>query len=335
MKIEEIKTKCRGFLLGTAIGDAMGVPFEGLPPIYNVPVEEFWKGFVSMPDNPDLYPGTTSDDTKFTALTMLSFHLNDGFTPEHLASLFCKELEREQTQGWGLSTFHAIARMVHNGIPWDACGSPIGSAGNGAAMRAGPFGLFPWKSKEQMIQATILAAKITHIDPDACAGAVAIAVAHRHLIQCHEFKREDFCNAIVQTVRPLSQKLSNLLERVFDSKDLVIILDELSQVGEGPENTDTGKKGISGYVLPSVAAALSIFMAFPKDPCKALGSAMLAGGDTDTIGSMVGGLIGTLNGYSIWPDHLATNVHEYENLLVVADSFSKTCNERNREMGVK
>ena len=62
---------------------------------------------------------------------------------------------------------------------------------------------------------------------------------------------------------------------------------------------------------------------------------MLSGGDTDTIGSMVGGLIGTLNGYSIWPDHLATNVHEYENLLVVADSFLKTCNERNREMGAK
>ena len=70
-----------------------------------------------------------------------------------------------------------------------------------------------------------------------------------------------------------------------------------------------------------------IFLAFPNDPRKALGEAILAGGDTDTIGSMVGGLIGTLNGAGIWPDHLATNVQDYENLLVIADSFAKTCFE--------
>jgi len=40
---------------------------------------------------------------------------------------------------------------------------------------------------------------------------------------------------------------------------------------------------------------------------------------------MVGGLIGTLNGVGIWPENLATNVHDYENLRVIADSFAKTC----------
>ena len=40
---------------------------------------------------------------------------------------------------------------------------------------------------------------------------------------------------------------------------------------------------------------------------------------------MVDGLIGTLNGAGIWPDHLATNVQDYENLLVIADSFAKIC----------
>ena len=57
----------------------------------------------------------------------------------------------------------------------------------------------------------------------------------------------------------------------------------------------------------------------------ALGQAISAGGDTDTIGSMVGGLIGNLNGVGIWPEHLATNVQHYENLLIIAESFAKTC----------
>ena len=81
--------KCEGFLIGTAIGDAMGVPFEGLPPLENISREELFNDFVALPDESSFPPGTTSDDTQFTAQTMLSFHLNDGFEPKHLAELFC------------------------------------------------------------------------------------------------------------------------------------------------------------------------------------------------------------------------------------------------------
>ena len=256
---------------------------------------------------------------------MLSFHLNDEFDPQHLAELFCREFKRNRTEGWGLSTLHAIARMVYNRISWDACAGPIGSASNGTAMRAGPFGLFPWKSEEEMIKLTILGAKITHRDPEACTGAGAIAKAHRYLIECQSFDRDVFCNTIIQAIGTYSKKVANFFDDVFSLNELFIILEQLSLIGKGPKNSKTGRLGISGYVLPSVAVSLSIFLYFPRDPCQALAQAMLAGGDTDTIESMVGGLIGTLNGASIWPDHLATNVQDYENLLVIADSFAKTC----------
>jgi len=322
--LDEAKDRCRGFLLGTAIGDAMGVPFEGLPPMDHISEEDLFQDFAALPDK-SFPPGTTSDDTQFTSLTMLSFHLNDVFDAQHLAESFCQEFRKNRTEGWGLSTYHAIARMVYNGLPYDACGSPVGSAGNGAAMRAGAFGLFPFESKDEMIKATIHGAQITHKDPDACAGATGIAEAHRYLHDCETFNREDFCNTVFETVKMHSPKMSDLLKEAFSCIDLEDILVELSLIGDGPENPETGKRGISGYVLPSVAATLSIFLAFPRDPCKALGQAILAGGDTDTIGSMVGGLIGTLNGVGIWPENLATNVHDYENLRVIADSFAKTC----------
>jgi len=322
--LDEAKDRCWGFLLGTAIGDAMGVPFEGLPPLKNISEEELFSDFVALP-NKSFPLGTVSDDTQFTALTMLSLHLNDGFDPEHLAEIFCQEFKKNRTEGWGLSTYHAIARMVYNGISWDSCGAPVGSAGNGAAMRSGPFGLFPFESKGEMIKATIQSSKITHTDPDACSGVIAIAEAHRYLRNCESFNRDDFCNAVLEAVKTHSRKLSDLLSTVFSSADLGDILVELSLIGDGPENPETGKRGISAYVLPSMAAALSIFLAFPKDPPKALRRAILAGGDTDTVGSIVGGLIGTLNGAGIWPDHLATNVQDYGNLLIIADSFAKTC----------
>ncbi len=115
---DEAKDKCRGFLFGTAIGDAMGVPFEGLPPLDNISEEELFHDFIALPDK-SFPPGTTSDDTQFTAQTMLSFHFNDGFDPKHLSESFCQEFRKNRTEGWGLSTYHAIDRMVYNGISWD------------------------------------------------------------------------------------------------------------------------------------------------------------------------------------------------------------------------
>lgn len=323
--LDEAKDRCLGFLLGTAIGDAMGVPFEGLPPLKSISEEELFNEFIALPDDSSFPPGTTSDDTQFTALTMWSFHLADGFDPQHLSRLFREEFRKHRTEGWGLSIYHAIARMVYNGISWDSCGAPFGSAGNGAAMRAGPFGLFPFESRNEMVKATTKGAQNTHTDPDAQAGAIAIAEAHRYLRDCGLFNREDYCNTILEAVKGHSAKMSGLLEETFLSTNLDVILGDLSFIGHSPKNSETGQRGISGYVLPSVAAALSIFLTFPNDPRKALCKAILAGGDTDTVGSLVGGLMGTINGTGIWPDHLSTNVQDYENLLVIAESFAKTC----------
>ena len=45
--LDETKDRCQGFLLGSAIGDAMGVPFEGLPPLDNISEEELFHDFVA------------------------------------------------------------------------------------------------------------------------------------------------------------------------------------------------------------------------------------------------------------------------------------------------
>ena len=320
-----MKDRCRGFLIGTAIGDAMGVALEGLPPIEDIPHKEFWKGFIPLPEDINAYPGMTSDDTQLTSLTMLSLHVKNGFNSEHLASLFSKEFESNRTEGWGLSTIGSIGKIVYEGISWEDCGSPEGSAGNGAAMRAGPFGLFPWKTKKEMIYATMRASRITHKDKDACGGAVAIAVANHFLLNCNDFECREFCNAIIREVRPHSKKMADLLKNIFENDDMSSAIEKLAKMGDSPENPQTGKRGISGYVLPSVAVALYIFKFFSKDPVEAMGQAMLAGGDTDTVGSMIGGLLGTLNGEKIWPEHLSTNIQNYNDLLVIADSFAKTC----------
>ncbi len=109
-----------------------------------------------------------------------------------------------------------------------------------------------------------------------------------------------------------------------DPNDSESVIERLSVLGRDGDPLAI-QHGIGGYVLPTVAAALHLFAAHPRDPAQALGRTMLAGGDTDTVGSLVGGLVGTLNGEDVWPAHLSSNVQNVEHLIRVADSFSEVC----------
>lgn len=321
---EVMRDRCRGFLIGTAVGDAMGVPLEGTAPCPDIEPDTYWDGFLPIPGEA---PGRTSDDTQLVALTMIALQSDGTFRPETLAQLMTREFERNSTMGWGLATYTAVARIVYEGETWESCACPEGVAGNGPAMRAGPLGLWPWPSSEHRERAAFRAARLTHTDARSVAGAAGIATGHAYALACPRFSRDDFTAAVLASVEPHSTEMASVLDETFRETDLRAAVKRLSEHG-APEVRGPVSHGIPGYVVPSVALALHLFSLFPAEPRKSLCLAMSAGGDTDTVGSMVGGLTGTLNGSEIWPDHLASNVRGYESLLRIADAFADACWER-------
>ncbi len=323
--LDGFEDRCRGFLIGTAVGDAMGVPLEGRPPCEGIAPDTFWDGFLPLPDDASEAPGLTSDDTQLVALTMLAFESDGGFDPATLAHSMCRAFKRGENRGWGLGTYLAIARIVHEGATWRTCACGDGDAGNGPAMRAGPIGIWPWESPEEMVRAAVAAARITHLDGRSSGGAVAVAAAHRYLLEAEGFSRSEFVDAVCDAAAAQSSVLAVKLSSSFEGDNVSSVLADLSRLGPGPVDPRTRRSGISGYVVPSVAAALWLFARSPDDPQESLGRAMLAGGDTDTVGSIIGGLTGTLNGYGIWPDRFATNVRNHGNLLRIADAFADAC----------
>ena len=245
--------RIRGSLLGTALGDSLGLPMEGLSKERNAKLfpgplrQRLWFG-----------RGALSDDTLQTLMVVeaLRLHPND---PSAFAVEFARRLRRwfwSFPPGIGLSTAKACLRLSV-GIPVSRCG--VASGGNGAAMRSAIIGVFFAHEPSKRREFVDASARVTHTLPIATHGAQLIALAAA-------------CSALGSP---------DLFDR--DCKD---IAPEWDFQAPWPD------RGPSGYVLHSVNAVLKVWRRHPSSLPDALDAAVRLGGDTDSVGAMVGGIVG-------------------------------------------
>jgi len=165
-----------GSLVAQALGDALGFLVEGHAP----EVCEAYASEVFSSDDPPAYRrgpfdfGQYSDDTQLARELALSLATAGGFVPEDFSARVAALFADETIVGRGQATEEAARRLIA-GIPWDRAGTPSPSAGNGAAMRAGPVG-FLRVSQDQMIGIADDSARVTHLDMRARAAAVLVTL---------------------------------------------------------------------------------------------------------------------------------------------------------------
>jgi len=158
--------RARGALLGTFVGDAPGMPFEGAAPAA-IPQR------LTMLDA-CLGRGSYSDDTQM-AIALAESLLECGCTDaEALGRAFADA--HDPRRGYGAGTTEVL-RLVRSGVhPHDAAGSAsggVGSQGNGAAMRVAPVALRYADDIVALARAAGASARVTHAHPLAVDGAVA------------------------------------------------------------------------------------------------------------------------------------------------------------------
>jgi ADP-ribosyl-[dinitrogen reductase] hydrolase len=68
--------------------------------------------------------------------------------------------------------------------------------------------------------------------------------------------------------------------------------------------------GTSGFVVHTVSFATFIFLRYADDPLFALTEVINAGGDTDSIGAIVGGWLGALHGTKLLPGDRLDRIHD-------------------------
>lgn len=279
-----------GTLLGTALGDALGLATEGMSARAIARrfgrVERFHligrTGFVS-------------DDTEQSALVAQSL----ARYPDDVDQ--CVRAFRRSLLGWfcrlpwgvGLGTVRACAKI---GLGFQDSG--VMSAGNGAAMRAAVVGAFFDDRPAERVKFGRALAEVTHRDLRAVEGALYVAELAAACAGSGPGTRTEDCQERARgcvTVPELGQAIDRARELAM----------------KGVSTREAAKAcGTSGYVVHSVAFATFGLLRYGQDPMIALTEVIHAGGDTDSIGAILGGWLGAFHGEAGLPRGLIDEIHD-------------------------
>lgn len=272
-----LSERLTGVLLGLALGDALGLPFEGLS------AKRATRRLPQL-EQTTLFAGRrfVSDDTEQAALlceAILRARSERETIPKRFRYAMIFWLLRLPF-GIGLGTLRATLRMV---LGFRSPG--VSSAGNGAAMRAAPLGvLLP--SREERVRLGVALAQLTHTDPRAVEGALFVA---------------ELTAAAAASDENTRAHREGMVARASE----VVAHPELrAAIAAGERGQHLGS---TGFVIHSVALCTQIFVE-QEGFTGAVAAAIAAGGDTDTHAAIVGAWFGALNGEASLPTELLASL---------------------------
>jgi ADP-ribosyl-[dinitrogen reductase] hydrolase len=268
--------RLQGLLLGAAMGDALGLPSEGLT---RGRIARLWPGplrhrFIAG-------RGMGSDDTEHLVFTTLSLLRARGDV-ELFQTTLAGHLKRWLLlfpAGVGLATARSIIKLW---MGWKPGKNGVFSAGNGPGMRSSIIGAFFARDPALMQQFVAASTRLTHTDPKALTGAHSLAQAAAWILSGNEhaadlFKSWSSLSSDAEWLHAVKLMQSSLIANRSVS-DLAIELGSAQRV--------------SGYIYRSVPVALYAWLRHRGDFTATLTEVVHCGGDTDTTGAMAGALAG-------------------------------------------
>jgi poly(ADP-ribose) glycohydrolase ARH3 len=266
MTDQQQRDRARGALLGTFVGDALGMPFEGMPAAA-IPAH------LGMLDA-RLGRGTYTDDTQMAIALAESVLDADGIDEDELGRAFLAAYDPRR--GYGSGTCAVLALISQGIAPIDAAARVFegrGSLGNGAAMRIAPVAVRYAHDPDALRDAARRSARVTHGHPLGIDAAVAQAAAIGAALRDEDPLAAARAAAVTTELRDALARAARLLEQAPDPET---IADTLG-------NTSSGHGSVPAAVYAAVAHARF------ED---AVSFAIRCGGDTDTIGAMAGAIAG-------------------------------------------
>jgi ADP-ribosyl-[dinitrogen reductase] hydrolase len=295
---ENLRLAVVGCLLGTAVGDALGLPYEGLTrdrqrvlyPVIDRHQLVFGKGMIS-------------DDTEHTCLVAQALIASAGNVDKFRDDL------AGRLQFWllglpagiGFATLRAIGRLW---LGFSAVKSGVFSAGNGPAMRVALLGVCFGDRPEYLRQMVQAATRITHSDPKAEYGAMAVAIA-AYVASCGaDISPQDYYQLLAAQLSDASSEFFELMQLAVNS----------AIVGESTEDfADSigATHSVSGYVYQTVPVVIQTWLRHQANCRDGILEVIRCGGDTDTTAAILGGIIGARVGKPGIPHRWIADMVEY------------------------
>jgi ADP-ribosylglycohydrolase len=296
------KDRVLGCILGLAIGDAFGAPFEGGP------LERALWRLIGTSNGKRRW----TDDTQMSLDTIESLIACRGVDAVDLASRYAASYR--WSRGYGPAA-GKILKRIRRGESWQEAGRsvyPEGSFGNGGAMRAPVAGLFfAGKATNQILEAAHAIASVTHAHPLGYEGAGLIALATS--LSVEDASNEGIIRKLEQSAvtTEYQQKLFITREwlefdNVQDRKTVV------RQLGNGIAATES--------VVTAIYTALSFREAAYDD---LLEFVISLGGDVDTIAAMSSAIWGASRGLAALPEDKLQSLEQYDEIVSLAETFAQ------------
>lgn len=257
-----------GSLLGGAVGDAYGLPFEGMRPQRIAKIFSPEQRYHLIPL---IHGGMVSDDTEHAIMTVQAYIASAGDVQKFRQALKWRMVAWLWTlpAGVGMATGRSIFKMM---LGFSNTG--VYSAGNGGAMRSAVLGVL-CENIEQLKQFVHISTTLTHTDPKAYQGSLVVA-----LLAWLECRHADW------TV----EQIFTFLHTHIDDKTLLTSL----------ESYQAEPQGITGYIYHTVPAVVQTWCQYRENPLAGLNHLIQQGGDTDTTCAIFGGIVGVRFGQQMY-----------------------------------
>lgn len=311
--------KILGCLVGAAAGDAMGAATEirtrnqihelfgnDVTTFYKPPKDTYARGSEA---------GQITDDFSVAYVTARAIADNNGIVTKSVAKkalLEWSKVDKWFTRFAGPTTRANIAKIKHvepevNKYDPANLFTPVNmnaQSSNGAAMKIAPVSLFSAGDIDKAIKNAITVASLTHPNQIALSGSCAVAAATAEAMN-------DTANlySVVQAGLYGARRGAKLGLKYHENAGASV--EERMKlaifIGLTAENMDEAINKLGAVIGSSLAAneavpaVFGLIVASRGSTMEGIRGGVNIGDDTDTVATMVGGILGTLNGVSSMP----------------------------------
>lgn len=300
-------------------------------------------------------PGDYSDDTQLTLCTARCVREDGTFDANRFAKTELTSW-RSYARGAGATINRAALALTRQKVTWDHnffssesrghTSRYVDAGANGAAMRIAPIALA--NAYEPLSTKSIWKnAIVTHGHPRAIWGGLVYAGALLVLLNEQTLDLKQFVSRLQSMIEVVDlddlpevadnwkQRWASItgieFEKSFDEVriEMIELLHLAARSRERPlvdmyEDMGCFNRATKGSGSGTVAAAIGVFLKHGGSYERAvIESINMIGSDTDTIASMVGGLICARQGEMAIPDHWANTIQDYPYFVRVADALTR------------
>ncbi|MDG9705213.1 ADP-ribosylglycohydrolase family protein [Streptomyces sp. DH37] len=279
--------RAAGAVVGSAVGDALGAPFEfGPAGAFSARFPEPGAGG-EMCGGGGWEPGEATDDTQMAVLVAESLLERGGLDPADVFARF-RRWAAAEPKDIGIQT----ETVLTSGLPWDRAAAAHAettryAAGNGALMRAATSAVyFAAHGREATVEAARRVSALTHGDPAAGEGAAVL----------HELVRLALEGGDPLAALPDVPAVVHPAHR----ERYAAVLAPGWHPGDATE--------ANGAVWPCLGSAVWALRTTSSYE-DAVRAAVDLGGDTDTVAAVTGALAGAVHGLDAVPARWTAALH--------------------------